>query len=67
MELSCQEPEWLKEVVDGSPVDKEEETSERNARTYLATRTLPKGAGAFAYIAVTLAEQEPKWLGGGEG
>lgn len=39
----------------------------RDGRTYLATRTLPHGEGAFAYLAVTLAEEEPRWLGGGEG
>ncbi|KAB0800105.1 hypothetical protein PPYR_07985 [Photinus pyralis] len=56
------EPGWLKEVADAPDLD-----DPRDGRTYLATRTLPGGEGAFAYLAVTLAEAEPKWLGGGEG
>ncbi|KAK5648308.1 hypothetical protein RI129_003200 [Pyrocoelia pectoralis] len=56
------EPDWLQEVAE-SP----DEDYPRDGRTYLATRTLPGGEGAFAYLAVTLAEDEPKWLGGGEG
>lgn len=39
----------------------------KDGRTYVATRTLPDGQGAFAYVAVSLDEEEPKWLGGGEG
>ncbi|KAJ3648501.1 hypothetical protein Zmor_020299 [Zophobas morio] len=39
----------------------------KQGRTYMATRTLPDGQGAFAYVAVSLEEEEPKWLGGGEG
>lgn len=39
----------------------------KDGRTYVATRAMPGGQGAFAYVAVSLAEQEPKWLGGGEG
>ncbi|KAK4884846.1 hypothetical protein RN001_001117 [Aquatica leii] len=53
------------EVVESSDVAEPEDI--RDGRTYLATRTLPGGEGAFAYLAVTLADEEPKWLGGGEG
>lgn len=38
-----------------------------DGRTYVATRAMPNGEGAFAYVAISLAEEEPAWLGGGEG
>lgn len=57
-------PDWLQELAD-APDDDDEGL--RDGRTYLATRTLPGGEGAFAYLAVTLADEEPRWLGGGEG
>ena len=44
-----------------------EETVREDGRTYVATRNMPSGQGAFAYVAVSLAEDEPMWLGGGEG
>ncbi|EFA06809.2 uncharacterized protein LOC662519 [Tribolium castaneum] len=59
-----QTPGWLEDN------DADVGTAARNAktgRTYVATRTLPGGQGAFAYVAVSLDEEEPKWLGGGEG
>lgn len=62
LNYSLQEPEWLNEIV-GDDGEGEEENL---GRTYLATKTLPGGEGAFAYLAVSLAEDEPKWLGGGE-
>ncbi|KAF2885988.1 hypothetical protein ILUMI_20185, partial [Ignelater luminosus] len=57
-------PEWLH---DFSNIEDDEDQDVRDGRTYLATRTLPGGEGAFAYLAVTLADDEPRWLGGGEG
>ncbi|XP_044264548.1 uncharacterized protein LOC123011256 [Tribolium madens] len=57
-------PGWLEDN------DADVGTAAKNAktgRTYVATRTLPGGQGAFAYVAVSLDEEEPKWLGGGEG
>ncbi|KAF5283976.1 hypothetical protein FQR65_LT13668 [Abscondita terminalis] len=60
LQTNLQEPEWLQDSLPDMD-------DSRDGRTYLATRTLPGGEGAFAYLAVTLAEDEPKWLGGGEG
>lgn len=57
----------MEDLVAGDDDAPGAEPPERGGRTYLATRTLPGGAGAFAYLAVNLAEEEPKWLGGGEG
>ncbi|KAF2901326.1 hypothetical protein ILUMI_04860 [Ignelater luminosus] len=57
-------PEWLHDL---SNVEDDEDQTVRDGRTYLATRTLPGGEGAFAYLAVTLSDDEPRWLGGGEG
>ncbi|XP_022914679.2 myosin heavy chain, clone 203-like [Onthophagus taurus] len=73
-EMKCnnEEPEWLEEVVaqgamsltgDEGPMEHPRE----DGRTYVATRTMPNGQGAFAYVAVSLADDEPMWLGGGEG
>lgn len=45
----------------------EDDHGDNEGRTYLATRTLPGGEGAFAYLAVSLDEEGPRWLGGGEG
>lgn len=47
--------------------DDDDDHGDNDGRTYLATRALPGGEGAFAYMAVSLAEEEPRWLGGGEG
>lgn len=38
------------------------EPSASDGRTYIATRTLPDGEGAFAYLAVSLADNGPLWL-----
>ncbi|XP_018567603.1 uncharacterized protein LOC108908153 [Anoplophora glabripennis] len=57
-------PEWLNDTeYKVSP----EETSDKQGRTYIATRTLPNGQGAFAYIGVSLTNEEPMWIGAGEG
>lgn len=57
-------PDWLEDNdADVGSMPK----NPKVGRTYLATRTLPGGQGAFAYVAVSLDEEEPKWLGGGEG
>lgn len=63
-EEAIEPPAWLEDN------DADVGALSRNAkkgRTYLATRTLPDGQGAFAYVAVSLEEEEPMWLGGGEG
>lgn len=58
----------MDDIAGGEDIPQENDPPpQREGRTYLATRTLPGGAGAFAYLAVNLAEEEPKWLGGGEG
>lgn len=44
----------------------EEGTEKKEGRTYVATRTLPNGQGAFAYIGVSLTDKEPMWIGAGE-
>ena len=63
-----QQPKWLEEVVnEGWSGEADGQTERDDGRTYVATRALPGGQGAFAYVAVTLAEQEPRWIGGGEG
>lgn len=60
----------MEEIASGGDRDAggvEDENLRSDGRTYVATRAMPGGQGAFAYVAVSLAEQEPKWLGGGEG
>ncbi|RZC43002.1 uncharacterized protein BDFB_011753, partial [Asbolus verrucosus] len=63
-ESAVETPAWLEDndISPDSPgIDG------KMGRTYLATRCLPDGQGAFAYVAVSLEDEEPKWLGGGEG
>ncbi|VEN48521.1 unnamed protein product [Callosobruchus maculatus] len=57
-------PAWLNDT-DYDP-NKSEQAEKKDGRTYVATRTLPDGQGAIAYIGVSLTDQEPMWLGGGE-
>ncbi|GJQ82431.1 hypothetical protein Trydic_g11845 [Trypoxylus dichotomus] len=61
-------PDWLEEVVSGTGADiLDQDEARKDGRTYVATRAMPGGQGAFAYVAISLADEEPKWLGGGEG
>ncbi|KAJ8970893.1 hypothetical protein NQ314_000980 [Rhamnusium bicolor] len=48
-------------------VKSEEPMADKKGRTYIATRTLPNGQGAFAYIGVSLTNEEPMWIGAVEG
>ncbi|KAK9873406.1 hypothetical protein WA026_022465 [Henosepilachna vigintioctopunctata] len=61
---SCRDQSWLQEKDDIPPSDG---TNEKEGRTYIATRVLPGGVGAFAYVAISMGDEEPKWIGGGEG
>ncbi|KAL3288842.1 hypothetical protein HHI36_003288 [Cryptolaemus montrouzieri] len=61
---SCREPEWLQEKDD---IPESDGRNSKEGRTYIATRVLPGGVGAFAYIALSMGDEEPKWIGGGEG
>lgn len=57
-------PSWLNDTefrLSDEPREK------KQGRTYVATRTLPNGQGAFAYIGVSLTDKEPMWIGAGEG
>lgn len=56
------EPEWLNDIVGDEDGD-----GDNTGRTYLATKALDGDEGAFAYLAVSLSDNEPRWLGGGEG
>lgn len=56
-------PEWLNDTDFIVP---EECREKKSGRTYVATRTLPNGQGAFAYIGVSLTDKEPMWIGAGE-
>lgn len=53
----------MNDIVGGD----DDEDDHDDGRTYVATKTLPDGSGAFAYLAVALSDEEPRWLGGGEG
>lgn len=72
--IDVKQPDWFSDVV-GQEDEEEgyqssnltESAGRKNGRTYVATRTMPGGEGAFAYVAITLATEEPRWLGGGEG
>lgn len=57
-------PEWLNDTECEPKPD--EDTNLKQGRTYVATRTLPHGQGAFAYVGVSLTDKEPMWLGAGE-
>ncbi|XP_074034385.1 uncharacterized protein [Leptinotarsa decemlineata] len=59
-------PEWLNDTEYDADVGVKDAGGEKKGRTYIATRTLPKGQGAFAYIGVSLTDKEPMWLGAGE-
>lgn len=70
-----QQPDWFQDVIergggagggDGARSEEAQDIAD-GGRTYVATRCMPGGEGAFAYVAITLAEDEPKWLGGEEG
>lgn len=56
-------PSWLNDTDYKLPSDHNEK---KQGRTYVATRTLPNGQGAFAYIGVSLTDKEPMWIGAGE-
>lgn len=56
-------PSWLNDTDYNISDDHHDE---QQGRTYVATRTLPNGQGAFAYIGVSLTEREPMWIGAGE-
>ncbi|XP_045476907.1 uncharacterized protein LOC123682369 [Harmonia axyridis] len=61
---SCKEPDWLMEKDD---IPQSDGRNQKEGRTYIATRVLPGGVGAFAYVAISMGDEEPKWIGGGEG
>lgn len=56
-------PPWLNDTDYSATGDVRES---KQGRTYVATRTLPNGQGAFAYIGVSLTDKEPMWIGAGE-
>ncbi|XP_056636814.1 uncharacterized protein LOC130445274 [Diorhabda sublineata] len=59
-------PEWLNDTeMDVSKTEADPKKGKKG-RTYMATRTLPNGQGAFAYIGISLTNEEPMWLGAGE-
>ncbi|KAJ8966041.1 hypothetical protein NQ317_009903 [Molorchus minor] len=61
-------PAWLNDTqynVNDADMDRDR-PPEKKGRTYIATRTLPNGQGAFAYIGVSLSGEEPMWIGAGE-
>ncbi|XP_017780750.1 PREDICTED: uncharacterized protein LOC108565682 [Nicrophorus vespilloides] len=61
-------PAWLGDLANMPEEDDDTSKAARDdGRTYVATRAMPNGEGAFAYVAISLAEEEPAWLGGGEG
>ncbi|CAH1958648.1 unnamed protein product [Acanthoscelides obtectus] len=61
---SIEPPAWLNDTA--YDPNKSEYREKKDGRTYVATRTLPDGQGAVAYVGVSLCDQEPMWLGGGE-
>lgn len=63
-QVELEDQDWLQQ---GLETQEEQDVNRDDGRTYVATRAMPSGQGAMAYIAVTLADAEPKWLGGGEG
>lgn len=58
-------PAWVEELNEATPAADENDGSP-DGRTYVATRAMPGGEGAFAYVAVNMSD-EPLWFGGGEG
>ncbi|CAH1169550.1 unnamed protein product [Phaedon cochleariae] len=62
---SVEPPEWLNDT-EFEVKDEGHHGQDRKGRTYIATRTLPNNQGAFAYVGVSLTDQEPMWLGAGE-
>ncbi|XP_050515734.1 uncharacterized protein LOC114345139 [Diabrotica virgifera virgifera] len=59
-------PSWLNDTeLDTTRIHTSEGKGKRG-RTYVATRTLPNGQGAFAYVGISLTNEEPMWLGAGE-
>lgn len=63
-QVELEDQDWLQHPPDSY----DDKAGDRDdGRTYVATRAMPSGQGAMAYIAVTLGDTEPKWLGGGEG
>ncbi|KAJ8924526.1 hypothetical protein NQ315_007324 [Exocentrus adspersus] len=62
---SVEPPDWLNDT--DYHIHSDEASSDKKGRTYIATRTLPNGQGAFAYVGISLTNEEPMWLGAGEG
>lgn len=49
---TVQNPSWLNDT--DFVLDHTETSSDKPGRTYVATKTLPNGQGAFAYVGVSL-------------
>lgn len=62
-QVELEEQDWLDQPPEAPDASSDGRV---DGRTYVATRAMPGGQGAMAYIAVTFAD-EAKWLGGGEG
>ena len=60
-----QRPEWLRSLAE-EEVPADMAHTSQDGRVYLTTHTMEDGRGAFGYLAVTVAEDEPLWVGPGE-
>ncbi|KAJ9573516.1 hypothetical protein L9F63_009080 [Diploptera punctata] len=59
-------PEWLRELIQEDQLTSDISHTSEDGRTYLATHTMKDGIGAFGYLAVTVANDGPLWVGAGE-
>nr|CAD7578874.1 unnamed protein product [Timema californicum] len=59
------EPPWLHAIAEGTGADFIH--SSKDGRTYLASRYLNDGKGAFSYMAISVADQEPLFVPLSEG
>ncbi|CAG2060017.1 unnamed protein product [Timema podura] len=59
------EPPWLQAIAEGTGADFIH--SSKDGRTYLASRYLNDGKGAFSYMAISVADQEPLFVPLSEG
>nr|CAD7404384.1 unnamed protein product [Timema cristinae] len=62
---SVKEPPWLHAIAEGTGADFIH--SSKDGRTYLASRYLNDGKGAFSYMAISVADQEPLFVPLSEG
>ncbi|KAK3912023.1 Protein sey1, partial [Frankliniella fusca] len=59
---------WLSDTAsDADAARPREGRGDADERTYLATKVLPGGRGAFGYLAVSLAKGGPHWVSGDRG